>query len=385
MHPSVVHDVQLGNGGDGTAVVRYETRGREVLLRARWVLDCTGRAGLLARRDWRRADPAGRTLAIAGVWHRRGGWDVADPTHTLVESYDGGWAWSVPVSRERRYVTVMVDPAITDVRAAGAPGLTSLYSGELAKAGRLATLTQSGGQSLRPPRLTAAPFARDASSYAASRVADDGVLLVGDAASFIDPLSSYGIKKALASAWLASVVVNTALVDDTMRTPALELYERRERAVYDALRRRFAELSREARGTAGTDFWRARSSNDLGDDGEPDIAGFRRDPEVLAALDAMRQRSSIALAPSTRMARVQRPTVRNDRVVLEEHLVVPAFREGIRYIRSIDLVTIAALAPHYDQVPDLFAAYNRAAPPAPLPDFLGALSVAVAKGILDLA
>ena len=70
---------------------------------------------------------------------------------------------------------------------------------------------------------------------------------------------------------------------------------------------------------------------------------------------------------------------------LEEHLVVPAFRDGIRYIRSVDLVTIVALAPAYDQVPDLFAAYNRAVAPAPLPDFLGALSVAVGKGILDLA
>jgi len=47
-------------------------------------------------------------------------------------------------------------------------------------------------------------------------------------------------------------------------------------------------------------------------------------------------------------------------------------------------VKIVALAPEYDQVPELFAAYNRAAPPAPLPDFLGALSVLVGKGMLDL-
>jgi flavin-dependent dehydrogenase len=107
----------LRAGEDGTSIVSYESRGRATSLRASWVLDCTGRAGLLARRDWRRADPAGRTLAIAGVWDRRAGWGgLADDTHTLVESYDGGWAWSVPVSRERRYVTVMVDPAITDVR-----------------------------------------------------------------------------------------------------------------------------------------------------------------------------------------------------------------------------------------------------------------------------
>jgi flavin-dependent dehydrogenase len=388
VYPAVVSDVNLRAGGDGTSIVRYESRGRQSSLHARWVLDCTGRAGLLARRDWRRADPAGRTLAIAGVWQRRGGWDgLADDTHTLVESYDGGWAWSVPVSRERRYVTVMVDPAMTDVRpAGGAAGLTAVYAEELAKASRLDGLARLG---VRPARLTAAPFARDASSYDASRVADDGVLLVGDAASFIDPLSSYGIKKALSSAWLASVVVHTALVDDAMRIPSLDLYERREREVYQALRRRFSELSRDAVGVSRTDFWRARSAGEHGaeggEDGEPDVAAFRRDPDVLAALEAMRQRSSVALRASARLHRVDRPTVRGDRVALEEHLVVPAFRDGIRYIRNVDLVTMVSLAPAYDQVPDLFAAYNRATAPAALADFLGALSVAVGKGILDLA
>jgi len=388
VYPAVVSDVILRAGGEGTSIVRYESRGRQSSLRAHWVLDCTGRAGLLARRDWRRADPAGRTLAIAGVWRRRGGWDgLADDTHTLVESYDGGWAWSVPVSRERRYVTVMVDPAMTDVRpASGAAGLTAVYGEELAKAVRLEGIARSG---VRPARLTSAPFARDASSYGASRVADDGVLLVGDAASFIDPLSSYGIKKALSSAWLASVVVHTALVDDAMRTPALDLYERREREVSQALRRRFAELSRDTVGDTRTDFWRARSAGEhgveVGDDGEPDFAAFRRDPDVLAALEAMRQRPSVALRPSAGLRRVDRPMVRGDRVALEEHLVVPAFRDGIRYLRNVDLAMIVSLAPAYDQVPDLFAAYNRAAAPAALPDFLGALSVAVGKGILDLA
>jgi flavin-dependent dehydrogenase len=388
VYPAVVRDVILRVGGDGTSIVRYESRRRESSLRSRWVLDCTGRAGLLARREWRRADPAGRTLAIAGVWQRRGGWDgLADDTHTLVESYDGGWAWSVPVSRERRYVTVMVDPAMTDVRpAGGAAGLTAVYAEELAKASRLDGLARLG---VRPARLTAAPFARDASSYDASRVADDGVLLVGDAASFIDPLSSYGIKKALSSAWLASVVVHTALVDDAMRIPSLDLYERREREVYQALRRRFSELSRDAVGVTPTDFWRARSAGEHGaeggDDGEPDVAAFRRDPDVRAALEAMRQRSSVALRASAQLHRVDRPTVRGDRVALEERLVVPAFRDGIRYIRNVDLVTIVSLAPAYDQVPDLFAAYNRATAPAALADFLGALSVAVGKGILDLA
>jgi len=277
----------------------------------------------------------------------------------------------------------MVDPGVTPIRRAGeSDALAAVYEAELAKEARLHDLVRSNP---RRANLTTAIFARDASSYGASRFGDDGLLLVGDAASFVDPLSSYGIKKALSSAWLASVVVHTALVDASMQTAALELYEGRERAMHDALRRRFAELSRDAAGDAATDFWRARSADDTGDDGEPDVAALRRDPEVLAAFDELRRRDSIGLRASAALRRRDRPTVHGNRVALEEHLVVPAFRDGVRYVRSVDLVKIVALAPAYDQVPDLYAAYNRAAPPAPLPDFLGALSVLVGKGMLDLA
>ena len=373
----------LTSGGDGLHTIKYQVGSRSASISCRWVLDCTGRTGLLARRGWRRPDAAGRTLALVGVWERRGGWGtLVDDTHTLVESYDGGWAWSVPVSSTRRYVTVMVDPALTTIRArGGATGLTTIYRAELSKAVHLDALARSGRMRAR---LTAQPFARDASSYSASRFAGDGILLVGDAASFVDPLSSYGIKKALSSAWLAAVVVHSALSDEAMRNHALELYERRERAMHDGLRRRFAELSGDA-GVRSTDFWRARASSEPTDDGEPDIRELRRDPEVLAAFDAMRQRPSIVLRPSSLVQRVNRPTVRGDHVTLEEHLVVPAFRDGVRYLRNIDLLKIVTLAPEHDQVPDLYAAYNRAAPPAPLPDFLGALSVLVAKRMLDLA
>ena len=385
-HPSAIShqpsaDGADDRGGEATHTVEYHVGARRASISCRWVLDCTGRAGLLARQGWRRADTAGRTLALVGVWERHGGWTMLpDETHTLVESYDGGWAWSVPASATRRYVTVMVDPALTSVRPPdGSTGLDTIYRGDLAKATQLAALARSGGA-----RLIRPPFARDASSYSAWRVADDGVLLVGDAASFVDPLSSFGIKKALSSAWLASVVVHTALTEEGMRLHALDLYEQRERAISDALRRRFAELSRDAAVGTATDFWRARASPEP-DEGEPDVAALRQDPDVLAAFDAVRQRPAIALRASTLVRRVQRPIVRGDRVTLEEHLVVPAFRDGVRYLRNIDLLEIVNLAPEHDQVPDLYAAYNRAAPPAPLPDFLGALSVLVAKRMLDLA
>ena len=42
----------------------------------------------------------------------------------------------------------------------------------------------------------------------------------------------------------------------------------------------------------------------------------------------------------------------------------------------------AGLVRSHRQVPALCAAYNRSAPPVPLPDFLGALSVLLAKDVL---
>jgi hypothetical protein len=59
--------------------------------------------------------------------------------------------------------------------------------------------------------------------------------------------------------------------------------------------------------------------------------------------------------------------------------------DGVRYCRNVDLVVIAQLASRYEQVPDLFDAYNRNAPPAPLPDFLGALSTLIGLDMLSLA
>ena len=52
---------------------------------------------------------------MLGVWHRDGGWDVSDETHSLVENYDEGWAWSVPVAPTVRYFTVMVEPGVTEL------------------------------------------------------------------------------------------------------------------------------------------------------------------------------------------------------------------------------------------------------------------------------
>jgi flavin-dependent dehydrogenase len=366
-----------GEGPSDPWTIVYDVDGETRTLTARWVLDCTGRVGLMARQGLRRAEPGTRTMALIGVWERDDAWGMTDDSHTLVESYDGGWAWSVPVSARKRYVTVMVDPSITPLPTR--QHLAAAYRAELNRASALTELVAGA-------RLATEPWACDASGFTADRFAGPGFMLVGDAGSFVDPLSSFGVKKALASAWLAAVVVHTCLDEPSMEAAALDFFDSRERTMYEQLRRQSAALARGARSAHETDFWRERSTVGDADSEETlDIAALRTDPRVLAAFSELKQRPAIKLTLSPNARVVRRPTVQGDRLVLGDHLSAPNLGDGIRYLRSVDLMLLSRLARDCHQVPDLFDAYNRAAPPAPLPDFLGALSVLVGLDVLALA
>jgi flavin-dependent dehydrogenase len=362
---------------NGTLRIAFEERGRIREVGARWIIDCTGRAGLMSRSGSGRVASGPRTLAIVGTWERRPRWEVADQSHTVVESYDGGWAWSVPLTRTRRQVTVMLDPSRTGVARGSRLRLT--YREELARTSTIRAMCESA-------RFLGSPWARDASSYECEAPAAGRVLLAGDAASFVDPLSSFGVKKALASGWLAAVVVRSVLDDASLEGPALELFTSRERSMVAGLRRELDALAREAKGAHPRGFWDDRTGlGSAADSADPDVAALRLDADVRAAFDAIRERPSLGVVPGPRVRREARPLVSHERVTLAEHLVAPAFPEGIRFVRNVNLPLLADLAVRHDQVPALIAAYGETAPPAPLPDMLGALAVLVGKHILVFA
>ena len=152
------------------------------------------------------------------------GWDAADDDRTTVETYEDGWAWSLAISRNIRQVAVMVDGATT--RTMRGPTIAHAYAAELAKTQRLSAMTADA--------TLERAWACDASLYSSSDFAGTQFLLIGDAASCIDPLSSFGVKKALASAWLGAIAVHTALVDSRRRSVALDFFSSREREVYAA-------------------------------------------------------------------------------------------------------------------------------------------------------
>jgi flavin-dependent dehydrogenase len=356
-----------------SVIVRYTSAGLSQSVRCRWVLDCSGRAGVIARRY---RIQGRRTYALAGDWSNKHGWNMPDPTHTFVEAYSDGWSWSVPVSPTLRQAGVMVDG--TSPRRDGL-ALADAYRREIDKSVMLAT-------TLRDATLQRV-WACDASTYSSRRLGGAGFLLVGDAGSFIDPLSSFGVKKALTAAWMAATVVNTCLVDCNRFEAAVELFTEWDRDVCATHARRSRQFARAAAEHYPSPFWERRADAAVGE-GEPARPAEPQPADVAGALRALRDADVLDLSIADRVRFAPRPVIRGREVVLEEALALP--QDGLetgstnttRFVDNVDIVALARLATGYRSVPEVFNAYCERCGPTSLPRVLGGLSWLIASGVL---
>ena len=277
----------------------------------------------------------------------------------------------MPTSTRYRHIAVMVDPERSGL-ARGASS-SEIYLAEVAK-------TREFNALVRSATCDAGPWGWDASTYHARRYSGDRWLLVGDAGSFIDPLSSAGVKKALASGWLAAVVAHTWLTRPEMRSHALGFFEDRETEID----RRFWEMSRRMLADAAAGhahrFWTDRWD-------EESAAGSRQtadddDEPIRAAFERLRQSTAFKVRRGPGIVVEPRPAVSGREIVLESRLVSDHVPSGVRFVRDVDVTVLIDLAPHYSEVPDLFDAYCRRSGPVALPDFLRALATALASGWL---
>ena len=355
--------VRIGKAMRSRAGIDFVESDKRTRIGAKFLIDCSGRAGVFGR-ALRIREKNSHTVALCGVWRNDRGWNVPDASHTLVEAYGDGWAWSVPISRQVRYVAFMVDTGQT--KMVRGKGLASTYHAELAKTRAFREIFSRG-------TLERAPWGCDASLYSAREYSGPGFLLAGDAGSFIDPLSSFGVKKAIVSAWVAAVVVNTCLLRPGMREIALQFFDNRERQVYDDYLRQSATLFRAADGKHP--FWEHRaefSESALADD----RAGIQE------ALEKLKRKRVLRLRRAANVRMETRPAIEGREIVLGDALVASGAGEPLDYFESVSLPRLVEIAERYQQVPDMFEAYNRTNSPVPLPNFLAALSSLVARRIL---
>ena len=186
----------------------------------------------------------------------RAGSPSPDETNIFIESYPGGWLWTIPLHTGDASVGAVVDAA------AGRDALRQqdparFLTSQIAQAPHTSAM-------LRDATLTDGPFVARDWSYVSERTAGDGFVLVGDAACFVDPLFSSGVHLAMMSGVLAAAYVTTAIKDPEMREPAARVYEELYRNEYDHFRE-LARLFYSSNRTEESYFWEARRLLDSGD------------------------------------------------------------------------------------------------------------------------
>lgn len=219
--------------GDGSAVD------------ARWIVDATGRAALLARSlgAARRRDD---DLVAVAAWLRSAD---GDP-RTLIEAVPDGWWYSAQLPGDERVAVLHVgrEDAAPLLRRPGA------FAGRLAATRWIGGLV--GGSAAEIERcLIAGPRGADAGGARLDRFAGDGWLAAGDAALSFDPLSSQGMIDALYTGVLAGEAIDAALGGD--RGPAAE-YPARLGRVRAAYLRHHRQAYRDAWRWQDRGFWRRR-------------------------------------------------------------------------------------------------------------------------------
>jgi flavin-dependent dehydrogenase len=219
LRPVRVRAVTLSPGGRQT--VEWEgADGRAGTATARWVVDASGVAALLARHHgWLQTNTA---HPIAACWSRwRGVKNLDAPewsdrqasygTRSAAVRYTatnhicgkGWWAWFIPLKGGETSVGVVYDQRLTELPEGDRMGdrLRAFLEAHPAARDLLAAATFQEGD---------VHFRRQC-AYRSTRFAGDGFVLVGDAAAFMDPFYSPGMDWISFSASAAAALVDSCL------------------------------------------------------------------------------------------------------------------------------------------------------------------------------
>ena len=223
LRPASAGRVTLSSGGMQSVEVRVEDQTRKIT--ARWVVDASGVAALLARQNgWWKPNTDHPTTAVWARWTGVKDWDSYElcqkfpeygmschgmrstATNHLVG--DGWWAWVIPLKGGDVSIGVVFDQRLVEWPESGSLGqrLKEFLLRHPAARELLADAHWREGDVHWRKNLP----------YYSTTFAGDGFALVGDAAGFIDPFYSPGID------WLSfTVSASVELVLAQMRSESL--------------------------------------------------------------------------------------------------------------------------------------------------------------------
>lgn len=257
----VREDLRVVGPLDDPDGIRISAEGGEERIRARTTLCATGRSTTETLAHTTVTQELVPTLALSTRASNLG--EYADAT--VIEAVREGWLWWLPSKRGDASLTLFADRDEVTER-----GREDVFRSALAGAlGPARTLTQAPDRgTIATPRL---------------RRARSSTMLVGDAASVIDPLSSQGIEKALSSAEDAAICVETVL--DRPETAARVFDYRRvwEERLYRAHAEQTLSFYEAETRFGDAPFWRARRRSETAEAPRELPARLSIHPDVLRA------------------------------------------------------------------------------------------------------
>ena len=229
-HPMAYHvkraefdDLLLKHAAESGAEVREETAVEDVLfeggravgvrarsagkpseeIRAKVVVDASGQGALLSLKlGLRRFDPKLKRACLFAHYDDFRWPDESTPGDILLPIDRGVWYWIIPFSDGTCSVGGVFDPA--DVRFAERASPEARFDEMLARSPRMIQMLEGARRISK---------VHGVSDYSASsqRLAGDGWALVGDAATFLDPVFSTGVFLAMATGERAARAIDRAL------------------------------------------------------------------------------------------------------------------------------------------------------------------------------
>jgi len=199
--------ILASTGSEKVVGVRAEMKsGEKVEFRAPITLDCTGKESFAAvRNHWRQRDPFLNKIAVWTYYvgsKREPGIDEGQTTVAMIPNK--GWFWHIPLHDNRVSVGVVAEGKY--LSRDGVKDPKAIFEREIEE-------NQWIKDHLAPGCPEGEYWVTSEFSFHSQHCGCDGLVLVGDAFAFLDPVFSSGLLLALKSGVMAGDAVHAALAD----------------------------------------------------------------------------------------------------------------------------------------------------------------------------
>lgn len=209
---------------DGRAIgVNAECAGQTIRVDTPMVVDASGRHTLLGKHfGWKQTDSLFNQFTVH-AWFEdvdRGPKETAHDIHIFFLNVPRGWVWQIPIDEKVTSIGVVAEKGVFQE----ARGDHASWFHDMCRSTPDITRAMENARRVNE-------FQAEADySYSMKHLCGDGIVLIGDAARFVDPIFSSGVSVALYSAKIAAERIEHAYRTQDFSAAVFKPYEERIRA-----------------------------------------------------------------------------------------------------------------------------------------------------------